>query len=253
MLFTVSRALRVCKELPDSDYLFQKLSDILRTSVDHLAAYEDFTGLTLVGHDQDVVDFEEWINGPRNNEAMELTMLDLAYRLKMAEPASMFSAQEPDNRIAAPPNLMMMLAEHQRNVVQRQQQAAVANAGNTPYSPTAAGGGSSRAFIDLTGTTAAAAGNGGSLTSPRYNPTSYAPTSPVYTPTQQGSVSQGGPVGGGVSVPVNLPMPIPIPMPVPIMGAPMAVVTTTGPTVPHNTPLHRVDSVEHLFVPDEVV
>lgn len=223
MLFTVSRALRLCKELPDSDYLFQKLTDILRTSVDHLAAYEDFTGLTLVGSELEVVDFEDWITGPRNNETLELTMLDLGYRLKMAEPASTFRGEEvQDNRIAAPPNLMMMLAEHQRNVVQRQLQGA----GNTPYSPTAGGGGAVREFIDLTG-------SGG-----------YTPTSPVYVPTHQGGAAAAG------DVPVQVPIPIPVPMP--LLGAPIAVVTTSGPVVQHGS-LPSVDSVEHLFIPDEGV
>lgn len=221
MLFTVSRALRVCNELPDSDYLFQKLTDILRTSVDHLAAYEDFTGLTLVGTELEVVDFEEWIHGPRTNETVELTMLDLGYRLRMADPASRFRADggepvSPTMPVVAPPNLMMMLAEHQRSIVQRQQQGAVAAAGSTPYSPTAA-----RSFIDLTGGGAAG----------------YTPTSPVYVPTQ---------AVGAAAVPVS--MSIPVPVPTPILGAPIQVVG--GPTITTGDPSVRVDSVEGLFIPD---
>ena len=206
MLFTVSRALRVCKNLPDSDIMFMKLTEILRSSVDHLNAYEDFTGLTLVGHETEVVDFEEWINGPRNNDSIEITMLDLGYRLRLADP----TRQYQQNAAAPPPNLMMMLADHQRR----------------------------------------AADVGGGVV--------YSPSSPVYMPVMQ---QGGGDGGAGVQIP------IPIPVPTPLMGAPIAVVTTNGP-MSSNTPLlgggggivvarhappHRVDSVEHLFVPDEVV
>lgn len=241
MLFTISRALRVCKDLPDSDYLLMKLSDGMRSLVDHLNAYEDFTGLTLVGNDLDLVDFEEWVHGPRNNESMELTMLDLGYRLRLANPAGNFRPEyeQADNRIAAPPNLAELLAQHQRQQV-------------------VSAGGSSRGYIDLTG--------GG-----------YRPTSPAYVPTHQAAAAAGG------GTPVQVPIPIPVPLP--MLGAPIAVVggapvvTTHGPTPPSSprvvgavsprirragapspddmitalpAPVHRVDSVEHLFIPDEV-
>lgn len=229
MLFTISRALRVCKNLPDSDYLLMKLTDGMRALVDHLDAYEDFTGLALVGCDMELVDFEEWVHGPRNNESVELTMLDLGYRLRLANPAGNFSPEyeQQDNRIAAPPNLAELLAEHQR------QQGVSA-------------GGSSRGYIDLTG--------GG-----------YRPTSPAYVPTHQAAAA-----AGGSGMPVTVPIPIPVPLP--MLGAPIAVVTTHGPTpgavsprirragapspdgmiTALAAPVHRVDSVEHLFIPDEV-
>jgi hypothetical protein len=244
MLFTISRALRVCKNLPDSDYLLMKLTDGMRALVDHLDAYEDFTGLALVGCDMELVDFEEWVHGPRNNESLELTMLDLGYRLRLANPASSFRPEyeQQDNRIAAPPNLAELLAQHQR-----QQQGV------------AAAGGGSRGYIDLTG--------GG-----------YRPTSPAYVPTHQAAAA-----AGGSGMPVTVPIPIPVPLP--MLGAPIAVVggapvvTTHGPTPPSSprvvgavsprirragapspddmitalpAPVHRVDSVEHLFIPDEV-
>jgi len=239
MLFTISRALRVCKNMPDSDYLLMKLSDGMRALVDHLDAYEDFTGLALVGSELDLVDVEEWVNGPRNNESVELTMLDLGYRLRLANPARSFSPEYeevPDNRIAAPPNLLELLAEHQRQL-----QAASVAAGVSQVVGGGAGGG-------------------------------YMPTSPVYVPTHQGAAAAGG--GGGMSVQV----PIPIPVPMPVLGAPsVAVVTTQGPSDSRvgaasprrrragapspdgimvnvlSAPLHRVESVEHLFMPDDGV
>jgi hypothetical protein len=242
MLFTISRALRVCKNLPDSDYLLMKLSDGMRAMVDHLNAYEDFTGLALVGSELDLVDVEEWVNGPRTNETIELTMLDLSHRLRLANPASGFTAEEvPDNRIAAPPNLAELLMEHQRWLVAQQQ--------------------------DGGGTAVAAVGGGVGR---------YTPTSPVYVPTHQAAAGGGG-------MPVQVPIPIPVPVPVlgaPVVGAPVVsapivtTVTTHGPTPPSSprirragapspaspryvpvatAPMHRMESVEHLFIPDEQV
>jgi hypothetical protein len=256
MLFTISRALRVCKALPDSDYLLGKLTDAMRSLVDHLDAYEDFTGLALVGSDLELVDLEEWANGPRNNESIELTMLDLGYRLRLADPARNFRAEyeEPDNRIAAPPNLLQMLAEHQRQLVARggvQQQVVVAAPGNTPYTPR------SPVYVPTPtnqagGDAAAVAGGGGGVTMQvpvpipvpvNMGPIAVAGASPVITTH--------GPMSPGVPVPPNAPRARPVSPRIRQSGAPSPPeVEVVAAAAAHAPPAYRFDSVEHLFIPD---
>lgn len=221
MLFTVSRALRITQGLPDGDYLFQQLTDILSSSVDHLNAYEDFTGLILVGSEQEVVDFEEWANGPRRNQSVELTMLDLLHRVRLADPAGQIRVVgDPDTRVTATPQLVRLLAE-------REHQIAVAEGVQQLQQGVAAG-----AFIDLT--------RGGDVVRGFWAP----PTSPTYTPASPTIAAAGR---------VQVPIPIPVPMPMPVVGG-GAVVTTSGPAAVavNPAPVHRVDSVEHLFIPADV-
>lgn len=99
MLFTVSRVLRVCRDLPDSDYLFMKVTDVMRSVTDHLNAYEDFTGLFLVGSDQEVVDVEDYLTSSRRNMAVEQTLVNIQRQLRLAAPGSrlyVLQAEEQD-------------------------------------------------------------------------------------------------------------------------------------------------------------
>ena len=197
MLFTVSRAMRVCKALPDPDFMFMKVTDALRSVVDHLNAYEDFSGFTMVGSEFDLVDMEEWLNGPRRDENTEIVMRDLMQQLQMAQPGSRLVFAEPfaDNRVPPPANLQELLA---------------------------------------------ARGGGVSVVVERVDLTQASPGSPVAMPT-------GMPMQVPIPVPVQMPLPTGLPFqvayPSPALGDPRHRVVTTAPP-------HRVDSVEHMFIPD---
>lgn len=229
MFFTMSRAIKVCKDLPDPDYVFMKLTDALRTMVDHLATYKDFTGMTLVGNEYDMVDLEDWVTGDRQNQDVEGVMRDtfntLMNTLYVAPPGAP-QAPMPDYEPTSPTYV--------------------------PYGGTvssaAAPNASSGASPMLVGMGNGASPGGVLFEFPLQSP--FVPSSlPFVVPRAPASSPEVGTVPRDPSsrdVPrdprrrvegaVSIPVPVPVPVHTPVPGVAAA-------------PPHRVERVEHVFIP----